>query len=147
MEDKQSFKITSVSFDGGFRQIFAAFVVFFLLFLLPVAIHENNLQTNNRQAGQQSEETYTRKALEDSQGRVGGISTDAGISADRNTANTSANAAATKRYLMIPVLNFRLDKTLSDPASVSFVFGMIFLVIALVLAWILGIDYWRKNKF
>ena len=60
MEDKQSFKITSVSFDGGFRQIFAAFVVFFLLFLLPVAIHENNLQTNNRQAGQQSEETYTR---------------------------------------------------------------------------------------
>jgi len=153
MEDKQSFKITSIAFDGSFKQVLAAFIVFFVLFLLPVAIHENNLQANSMQTDRQAAETYTRKALEQSQGRVGGISTDTNAGSERNTStesqstNSPANSAAENRYLMIPVLNFRLDKTLSDPASISFVFGVIFLVIATVLIWILAIDNLKKNKF
>ena len=109
--------------------------MFLLLFILPIYLSKNGINLNSSA----NQETYTRNALEQAQGQVAGVAT--------SRLNTTTALADSERYLNIPILNFRLDKSLSEPASISFMFGVIFLILGFGVGGILTWDYLRHKRY
>jgi hypothetical protein len=121
-----------IEFDGGFRQLFVVLVLFILLFVLPV-IYIDNLRNESGPA----EAAATEVTAASSPGYNGG-----------GTATAQQGRVAgisTSRYVIVPVLNFRLDTELKETDTLVFLGGAVCLILGGGLSLILMISDTRKN--
>jgi hypothetical protein len=100
----------------GFKKVFLLGLMFLTMFVLPVRIVEY-LNSQDQQGWNNSGAP-----------QVAGLFTD----------NTG-------RYLTLPLVNFQFDTTLREPSTITFLFGTILIVIALLIVVILFKDF-RKRE-
>jgi Na+/phosphate symporter len=105
--------------DFGFGQFFISILILGLFFVLPIQL-VSNWDTVTA--------TFTKTFSPTPQPQVAGIFTD----------NTG-------RYFNVPIINFKFDSTMRDPATISFAFGVILLVLCIVIVLVLFADFRKKE--
>lgn len=106
-----------IEVEFGFKKLFLLVFMFLTIFILPVRIVDYlNVQD--------------QKGWENS----GGTAKVAGLFTDNSD-----------RYFQVPILNFQFDTTLRDASTISFLFGTILIVLALVIVIIFFKDF-RKRE-
>ncbi len=107
--------------EMGFRQFFASVLMLTLFFFVPI-----QLITNWESVSTDLKNTF---APAPSNAQVLGISTD----------NTG-------RYFNIPIINFKFDSTMRDPATISFAFGFILLLLSVIIILLMFADFRKKER-
>jgi hypothetical protein len=125
-------------FEIGYGQFFVALLVLVVFFIVPIELITNwggitkSIEKTFSASNLQVAGTYnTTTNAAWGQSQVAGISTD----------NTG-------RYFNIPIINFQFDSTMRDPATISFSFGFILLLLSAVIILLLFVDFRKKeNKY
>lgn len=101
----------------GYAQFFISLFVMVMFFVVPIQVISNwgSISSNLGNAFSP-------------QPQVAGISTD----------NTG-------RYFNIPIVNFQFDSTMHDPATISFAFGLILIILSIVIVMLLFADFRKKE--
>ena len=105
--------------DFGFGQFFISILILGLFFVLPI-----QLVTNWDSVTASLSNTFSPTP----QPQVAGIFTD--------------NSG---RYFNVPIINFKFDTSMRDPATISFAFGVILLVLCIVIVLVLFADFRKKE--
>ena len=113
-------KPVKFEFELGFGKLLVLFAMFLTIFVLPIKIVD---YLNTR------DQNVWETAGNNGSGRVAGLITD----------NTG-------RYLTLPLVNFKFDTTLREPGTISFLFGSILLVLALVIVIIFYLDFRKRER-
>lgn len=123
---KKSIKVT---WNLGIRELLGVALCAIIFLIGPIMIFEY-LKSN--QTSKPGGETYTKQALEQAQskGRVAGL--------------TTVKDTNGKEYVIIPMLNFRFDTTLSETPSVVLLLGTMLFAGGVVFAITLTVDSSRK---
>jgi hypothetical protein len=127
MADEKQKKKLKVGFNLGFRESLGIILCGILFFIGPIVVIEYTKQLNPALT-----QTYTQSAIESAQGgQVAGISTISQTTID-------------EKYFTIPLINFKFDTTLSEPASIVFLFGVLLLIGGIILGTSLIVSSQRK---
>lgn len=59
---------------------------------------------------------------------------------------TETSVITDNTHLLIPIINFKLDTTFKEPATISFTVGVVVLIVSVILIVVLVKDY-RKKQF
>ena len=125
MPQPQEKKVKPIKFefDFGFTQFFASLLIVGLFFVLPII------------------------TINDWPDIVGGVQK----VFDVNSTNSIAKVAGiytdnSGRYYQIPIIQFSFDTTLREPSTLSFLFGLILLILSIIILLILFADFRKKEK-
>ena len=131
-----------ITVDRDFKTWFALIVLFVCFFVLPIfAVSWLNSFNYQQPAANTAVSTGAGNVANGGNTAASGAATNAGNVLGVSTDNTS-------HYFNIPILNFNFDTQFKEPATVSFVVGLLLFIVAVVVIVLMFRDFReREHKY